>query len=518
MRMDRLRLIRIILALCVVFATRSALADGMVVPEVFFPKVEIPNQQAFIHAADGIERLVIETSFLGEGTNFAWVVPLPSAPEVKPVSEGFFINLRQAFQPRLMHQVHPYYAGILFFCGLAFLGWRAMRDEVSWVADLPLCLLLGVGAGFMGKSMYPGFLGGALALCTRLFGRTPAIVALFLLIGTSFDAVLTFVPPPDRWGLINTLGGSDLGTEEARFPGVTVISVQRAGVFDSTTIRGSNPSAVRQWLEGNGYQLPASAEPAIRYYVEHGWVFVASKVRCESAGSKQAALHPLLFTFAARSAVYPTRLTAMNDGACAIDLYVFGKARATASHFDAVRCDRLASNLVPDLRRGRPPGLVVSEPEMLALIGGSTIGTKLSARLSPKQMASDVDIHSGVFWRKGATVFSYSGAVTIALNVALPLAAISWLLAGASRGGWKVTDKAIARWRRGLLAMAAGTGLAVYLILPKVEVVSRPAFRWGEGRVDESYLAVSGHVKRLHMAKTWPCYNDVQCSRRSRPG
>jgi hypothetical protein len=518
MRLDRLRLIRVLLALCVIVATHASLADGMVVPEVFFPKVEVPNQQAFIHCADGIERLVIETSFLGEGTNFAWVVPLPSAPEVKPVSEDFFTNLRQAFQPRLMHQVHPYYAGILFFCGLAFLGWRAMRDEVSWVADLPLCLLLGVGAGFMGRSMYPGFVGGALALCTRLFGRTSAIVALFLLIGMAFDAVLTFIPPPDRWGLVATMGGSHSDSEDAVLSGVTVVSVQRAGVFDSTTIRGSSPIAVRQWLQSNGYQLPASAEPAIRYYVEHGWVFVASKVRCESAGAKQAALHPLLFTFAARSAVYPTRLTAVNDGACAIDLYVFGKARATASHFDSVRCDRLANNLVPDLRRGRPSGLVVSDPEMLALIGGSTVGTKLSARLSPKQMASDVDIHSGVFWRKGATVFSYSGALTIALNVALPLVAIGWLLAGASRGGWKVTDKAISRWRRDLLAMAAGTGLAVYLILPKVEVVSRPAVGWEEGRVDGSYLAVSGHVKRLHMAKTLPRYNDVQCSRRSRPG
>ena len=490
MRMDRLRLIRVILALGIIVATRSALADGMVVPEVFFPKVEIPNQQAFIHWADGFEQLVIETSFLGEGTNFAWVVPLPSAPEVKPVSEAFFINLRQAFQPRLMHQVHPYYAGILFFCGLAFLGWRAMRDEVSWVADLPLCLLLGVGAGFMGKSMYPGFVGGALALCTRLFGRTPAIVALFLLIGTTFDAVLTFVPPPDRWGLINTMGGSDPGAEEARFPGVTVVSVQRAGVFDSTTIRGSKPSAVRQWLEANGYQLPPAAEPAIRYYVEQGWVFVASKVRCEFAGPKQAALHPLLFTFAARSAVYPTRLTAVNDGACAIDLYVFGDRRATASHFDTVRCDRLASNVPFDLRRG-PSGLVIAEPEILALIGSSTVGTKLSGRLSPKQMASDVGIHSGFFWRSGATVFSYSGALTIALNVALPMAVLSWLLAGASQGGWQVTARGISRSRQCLLTAAAVAGLAVYLLLPKVEVVSRPAFR-EDGRADEPSRVAAG--------------------------
>jgi hypothetical protein len=474
--------LRNVLALCVIIAARTAQADGMVVPEGFFPKVEIANQQALIHWADGIERLVIETSFLGEGTNFAWVVPLPAAPEVKPVSEGFFINLQQPFQPRLMHRVHPYYAGILFFWGLVFLGWRALRDEASWVADLPLCLLLSVGAGLMAKSMIAGFAGGGLALCTRLFSRTPAALALLLLIGLTFDAVLTFVPSPERWGLVNTLGASESGSEEAVLPSVTVVSVQRAGVFDATTIRGSEPSAVRQWLESNGYQLPASAEPAIRYYLEHGWVFVASKVRSTMPGSKQAALHPLLFTFAARSPVYPTRLTAVDNGACAIDLYVFGKRRARARHFDAARCDRLARNVTSDLRRGWS-GLRVTDPEILALIGDSTVGTKLSARLTPKQMASDVNIGSGVFWRQGATVFSYSGALTIALNVALPLAVLSWLLAGASEGGWKVTKQGISRWRWCLLTAAGGIGLAVYLLLPKVEVVSQEEGRAGGPRL-----------------------------------
>lgn len=196
--MYRMRHIQGILAFCTIVATRAALADGMVVPEVFFPKVEIPNQQALIHCADGIERLVIETSFLGEGTNFAWVVPLPAAPEVKPVSEGFFINLRQTFQPRLIHQVHPYYAGILFFCGLVLLGWRGLRNETSWIAYLPLCLLLAVGTGFMGKSVVAGLVGGALALCTRLFGRTPAILALFLLIGITVYLLLPKVEMVSR--------------------------------------------------------------------------------------------------------------------------------------------------------------------------------------------------------------------------------------------------------------------------------------------------------------------------------
>jgi hypothetical protein len=251
------------LTLGVMATIPSALADGMVVPQVFYPKVEIPNQQALIHFADRTERLVIETSFLGEGTNFAWVVPLPAAPEVKPISESFFGSLQQEFRPRLVHEVHPYYAGVLLFCGLVFLGWRSLRDEVSWASDMPLCLLLSVGAGFMGKHIAVGLVAGGLAVATRFFSRTPAALALLLLIGTALDAALTFAPYSLGQGLIVTLGSSTLASAEA-IPGVTVVSVQRAGVFDSTTIRGTNPGAVLAWLERNGYQTPASAEPAIR--------------------------------------------------------------------------------------------------------------------------------------------------------------------------------------------------------------------------------------------------------------
>ncbi|HEY5914328.1 MAG TPA: DUF2330 domain-containing protein, partial [Verrucomicrobiae bacterium] len=160
--MHRTRLIQPLLVLSFVAFAPAALADGMVVPEQYYPKVEIPNQQALIHFSDGLERLVIETTFLGAGTNFAWVVPLPSAPEVKAVSESFFGGLQHAFQPELIHRVHPYYAGVLFMCGLAYLGWRALRQEVSLVADLPLGLVLAVGAGILGRHAFVGFLAATL--------------------------------------------------------------------------------------------------------------------------------------------------------------------------------------------------------------------------------------------------------------------------------------------------------------------------------------------------------------------
>src|SRR5208283_3294565 len=106
---------------------------------------------------------------------------------------------------RLVHRVRPYYAAVLFLCGLVFLGSRSLRDEVSWVVDLPLCLLLSAGAAFMGGHVFVGVLAAVLTLCIRLFGRTPASLALLLLMGTGFDALLTFRPFSMGSSLILTL-------------------------------------------------------------------------------------------------------------------------------------------------------------------------------------------------------------------------------------------------------------------------------------------------------------------------
>lgn len=460
------------LALVLIFAAGSdARADGMVVPEEFYPKVEIPNQQAMITLSNGVERLVIETAFLGEGTNFAWVVPLPSPPQISAVSGEIFPALRRAFTPRLIHQVSPYYAAVLFVCGLLFLGMRAMRDEVTWVVDVPLCLVLAVLAGLLGRHYFFGLLAAALAFYVRLLARTPASLALALITGIGFSLALTVLPRTHGFdGLVQTMGG-----EGGLGPGsVEVVSVQHVGVFESTTIRGTSAQAILRWLEGNHYRVPPAAEPAVRYYHDRGWVFVATRVRRHQDSPNYSVLHPLQFAFSTPSPVYPTRLTALDNQNCRMDLYVFGQGRAAARHFNLVRCDLLATS-PQALKKPSPVSLRLGDPELGALVGDATVGTKLSGTLSPAQMAGeDVEIQTTRYRSSGGTVYSRWGAFNIALNGAVPLGAIGWLLLGSARGGWEVHETNVKRWRMGLMMLSLVLGVAAFLWLPKTEVEIRP--------------------------------------------
>jgi hypothetical protein len=113
---------RIISLLLLLILPVMALADGMVVPTVAYPaKVTIPDQRALICFSNGIERLVIETRFTGAGTNFAWVVPLPSQPVIEEATTGLFPTLQYLFRPEIVHEVPRYYIGILFGLGLIYL-------------------------------------------------------------------------------------------------------------------------------------------------------------------------------------------------------------------------------------------------------------------------------------------------------------------------------------------------------------------------------------------------------------
>jgi hypothetical protein len=326
--LEGIRLLALLLGL-IGFAN-GALADGKVFPPTAYPvEVRIPDQRAILAWSNGVERLVIETRFTGAGTNFAWVVPLPSAPKVEAATRGLFPTLTHLLRPRVIHSVPAWWRLVMFASAI---GWLVLTVRQSgkirwfdWVAGIAVGFAVGgeelalLGIPVLSACMISVF---GVRVKKLTFGEVLMVVLIHFL------AVALLLPALAK---AKAKGGSD---------SVEVLDRQLAGVFETTTLTARDPGALRDWLNTNGYVLPKDVEPVIADYLRDGWVFVASKVRRDATSTEAGSLHPLSFTFAAKEPVYPLRLTGVGNGNLEVDLFVFGPERAKVAGFkvrDAVR-------------------------------------------------------------------------------------------------------------------------------------------------------------------------------------
>ena len=350
------------------FLPLAVLADGMVIPTVAYPaKITIPDQRVLICYTNGIERLVIETRFTGAGTNFAWVVPLPSQPVIEEATTGLFPTLQYLFRPEIVHDVPEYYIGILFALGFVYLLRLAAKSVSNAFAIAVVLLLLVILAALL----------------------LPAISAA------------------------KTAGMSSETSSQT----VSVLDRKLVGIFETTTITSRKAKALQAWLSENGFAVPTNAEPVIASYVKNGWVFVATKVRRDKPDNETSTPHPLSFTFKTDKPVYPMRLTGVDNGPLSVELYVFGPSRAEATHFNVERCTQPAYPESSDERaRQSPENLNIVHPLLRKWVVGSPVATKLTATLSRANMRNDVWINWTPFWEKRNLLFSRQGALTTALN------------------------------------------------------------------------------------------------------
>jgi hypothetical protein len=65
--------------------------------------------------------------------------------------------------------------------------------------------------------------------------------------------------------------------------GVMVIDMKEVGPYESATLSATDPNALVEWLNKNGFTQPPSAVPLIKHYVDLGMFFVALKLQ-QSAG------------------------------------------------------------------------------------------------------------------------------------------------------------------------------------------------------------------------------------------
>lgn len=406
---------RIVSFLLFLLPPLAALGDGMVVPTVAYPaQVTIPDQQALICYSNDTERLVIETRFAGAGTNFAWVVPLPSRPVIEEATTGLFPTLDYLFRPQIISDVPPYYLGIL---ALIWLGYvllfvrptgRVNSADISAPLLLIVAIAINVVASVGSKNFdWVGFAGFSAAMLLLYFDLMSVTVLVRYWkrggLRAGFARIVLVCFLGYQLLCIPALNAASRGKSSTVLPAaVTILNHKLVGIYKTTTLSSHDPKALQTWLSRNGYVVPANSGPIIASYVKRGWVFAAIKVRRDNVAPGTNTPHPLSFTFRSDRPVYPMRLTGLNlNRPLSVALYFFGAERAAARHFKLESCTR--TKIVHPLLRQWTAGLPVA--------------TKLTATLAPTDMHQDVWLEqtpSPV--GQQSRLFSFGGASITALN------------------------------------------------------------------------------------------------------
>jgi hypothetical protein len=409
---------RLSLILCFLFPW-GAFADGVVIPATAFQKVQIPDQRALIHFANGQETLVIDTSFKGEGTNFAWIVPFPSLPRVEPATTGLFETLQTLFQPKIVHEVpRVYWWAVVLGAIIVYLGWKWKRGESVLGFLVLLAALL-----FLGSMLLPALSRGGVGVS----GKT-----------------------------------------------VEVVDRKHVGIYETVTLRSPDGEVLFNWLKDNGFDPGAKVAPGIRTYAGEGWYFVASRFRLGAPSTEPASIHPLSFTFKTDRPVYPLRLTGIDNQPCRIDLYVFGPGQANAPHFFVERSGTPVYPREDEPSLWRAPALRIRHALLRSITEGSPSATKLTATLNSERMKEDVYISWAPTKETQRTFYSRRGARDTAANVGVPAAVFSLVLWMASFWATNQGSPRVKAFRRLslMLLVASLMGWAViYAFLPKTEVV-----------------------------------------------
>ncbi|MBC8097734.1 MAG: DUF2330 domain-containing protein [Akkermansiaceae bacterium] len=460
---------RILLLVLMGLLPLTAAADGKVFSQrAVIAEAFIPDQRALICWSNGVQRLVIETRFAGEGTNFAWVVPLPSQPEIEPATSGVFATLAYQLRPELIHQPSPWCSAFLFCVAIGWLvrGAGAGR-KFNW-QTLAACLLAAVSL-IPVSPLAAVFAGLFLIWATEriLMGKQSLLEVLVVLLLVLFLAAM----------LLPTLGTA--GIKGGPSSDVTELASARVGAFETKTITAKTSSALLDWLRENEFAVSTNAEPVIADYIKRGWVFVASKLSRDQPTTATNSIHPLSFTFRTEQPVYPMRLTGVDAGPLQVELYVFGAQRAEADKFTVATCVAATFPVESSWQSRVSDQIPIMHTLLRTWAQGCPVVTKLTATLTPAQMQEDVMLRWATFTPQRSAVYSRQAAMITAASWAtgLMLGIFGLVFLGtAVRRKWGF---ALPRITLGVVWLALVVFVGVYALLPKVSVRTgrfHPAF------------------------------------------
>lgn len=138
-----------------------------------------------------------------------------------------------------------------------------------------------------------------------------------------------FWPRGDDWPFASDNDGVSAGAPlPGAAPPVGVVGRERLGDFDVARLTATDPDALRDWLDTNGFDLPPDLATGLQPYVEREWEYVAVRLAPEEDGATlNGTLDPLRLTFESDRLIYPMRLSRLADQPQSLGLYVLADHR-----------------------------------------------------------------------------------------------------------------------------------------------------------------------------------------------
>lgn len=510
--------------------TTAAVADGKAFTLPQKAKVEMADQRALISFDGKQETLVIDTQIkpveagaAAGKQSYAWVVPLPAVPtRVEAGTVGMFDTLRELTRPDVTSKgwkndrmkTAPV---ILVLLLVWWAGWVAglilWPKQLGWICAAWVAIFLTeYGLAMTGADTAAAILLGLTVLAAvvglcffcAIWKRVQAVALAWLLAGISF------------WGWV----WADTPRCIIWIPPVAVYPKQATvGVYDTVILSGKEEAQLTDWLNANGYAMPADTAPMVAQLAKEGWCFVAMKLHEAPGGLAHP--QPMGFVFPTTRAIYPMRLTGVGQVApLTLDLFVCGEQEAMAEGFHAGCAvaaipEGFSTNAYddwsPHIRGADPvswiqPGLRhwVPETKTLTWLQGTLLGEGMrqDITLGWKPLVPHRD---DVYPKEFSWYFGVSAALLmLALTLILVAILIRWKRRYAWHGGMAGVAVAVAAFgvvyeRMPVVERTYGdfnTGWEVYL---------DGKLRWRDGRdMHMAMTSLSDHLTQAVEAKLPP--------------
>lgn len=192
-------------------------------------------------------------------------------------------------------------------------------------------------------------------------------------------------------------GSADVGASPpSRAGNVAVVSEHVVGPYDVVTLRGSDPNALLDYLEANGFEVTPAAALMLRSHIDEGLDFLCVRLR---AGCDSNTIQPVRVIAPGSDPTIATRMFRAGAGASVrVTLFVLADARYEAANFPNQAIDQ----------------------ERVELNGGSATAERFTSTLNAQMADADgrtwVTTYANDFTpardqQSGASSFAYSRAL-----------------------------------------------------------------------------------------------------------